>query len=108
MKIRICFVLALNLFFLTKSQATTYYAVCNCDWTGSTTWSTTPGGTGGSLPTLVAGDVIVISDFTVTVDAQITITPTITINLISNSSTVSTILKFQTGQKLTLSSSASV
>jgi hypothetical protein len=91
-----------------ESYSTTYYAVCSCNWTGSSTWSTTQGGAGGSLPALVAGDILVISDFTVTVDAQITINPTITINLISNSATVSTILAFQTGQKLNLTSSSSV
>ena len=90
-----------------QAKATTYYAVCNCNWTGSSTWSTTANGVGAALPTLVAGDILVISGYTVTVDNQITINPQITINLISNSAAGAT-LAFQTGNKLTLTSSSSV
>lgn len=107
-KIRILFVLALTFSILSKSQATTYYAVCSCNWNGAATWSTTPGGAGGSLPGLSNGDVIVISDFTVTITSTFTIAQKITINLISNSSSISTVLAFQTGKKMILSDAGSV
>src|ERR1041385_8576217 len=85
-------ILGLTIGFYADSFATTYYAVCNCNWTGSSTWSTTPGGAGSALPSLNANDILVISNFTVTVDAQITVTPKITINLISNSASTPTVL----------------
>lgn len=90
-----------------NSQATTYYAVATGNWTGAI-WSTTPGGSGSTLPTLVNGDIIVISDFTVTVNAQITTTASVTINLISNSTSVVTKLAFDTGKKLALGSGSAV
>jgi hypothetical protein len=67
-----------------KTAATTYYTRASGNITGNI-WGTTTTGTGGALPALVAGDIIVIDDnVTITTNFTAWSSVTITINLYAN------------------------
>lgn len=87
--------------------STTYYAVADGNWSGNI-WSTTPAGPGAALPALSDGDVIVVSNFTITVDVVYITTASITLNLISDSATIPTGLVFETGKKLSFGAGSNV
>jgi hypothetical protein len=82
-----------------RVYAVTYYAVMDGNWSGNI-WSTTPGGVGGALPALANGDIITISNYTVTVNVVYSTAASITLNLISNSASIYTRLNFTTGMRL--------
>lgn len=68
----------------TSAQATTYYTRASGNITGNI-WGTTTTGTGGALPALVNGDIIVIDDnISITTNFTAWNSATITINLYAN------------------------
>ena len=62
------------------ASSTTYYTTGTGDWTDNI-WSTDTNGVGGALPTLVAGDILVIDDDITINVIKITIVVDVTINL---------------------------
>jgi hypothetical protein len=96
-----------------SAKATTYYSVADGNWTGAI-WSlecSTCTGTAGTLPTLVAGDIIVIDDQVIIASGPQTIVPTVTIIIRTdnspNTSTNPAKLIFTSGGKLILASANS-
>jgi hypothetical protein len=90
-----------------SSFATTYYTTGNGAW-GAAIWNAgNTNGAGSVLPTLFAGDILVIDDQVTVASGIITINPAITINLTTTSATQAKLI-FQTGGKLVLTSASSV
>ena len=108
---RYLLLLALMISLTLSVRATTYYSVANGNWTGAIWSSAGSTGAGSTLPTLVAGDIIVIDDQVTISSGTLTITPTVTVVVRTDvspaTSTNPAKLIFTSGGKLALSSSSS-
>jgi hypothetical protein len=100
------FVLA-GILIAISSFATTYYTTGNGAWTAAIWNAGNTNGTGSVLPTLLAGDILVIDNQVTIASGTVTINPAITINLTTTSATQAKLI-FTTGGKLVLTSASSV
>jgi hypothetical protein len=96
-----------SLLLVITAKATTYYSVANAQWNGSGTWSSVCSTcTGGYLPALVDGDIIIIDDQVTILSGLVTVTAVITIvvrtDFSPNTITNPAKLKFTSGGKIAL------
>jgi hypothetical protein len=103
---------AVMLFSFFKGNATTYYSVADGNWTANIWSSSCSTCSGGALPTLVNGDILIIDDKVTISSGTITTTASVTLYIRSdnspNTSTTTAKLIFATGGKLELGSGSTV
>jgi Secretion system C-terminal sorting domain len=107
LKSKLLLTFSIGFFCFTQSKAATYYSVANGNWTGAIWSSSCTTCAGSTLPTLVAGDIVIIDDQVTISSGTLTISVAITINLVTNSATIAKLI-FTTGGKLALTNAASV